>query len=240
MMFIQLAMVTQNYYWPIYFQTVKNTSAKDSGLYLLPLVISSTICTLSVGWTISKIGFYVPFMWIGAPLLATGAGLFQLISVHSPAREWISYQIVSGIGYGMCTQIPILSVQVVLEKTDVPTGCVMVLFFQSLGGALATSIAQNIFTDALLKNLQQIGGVDGAGVVRTGAKDFRRLIRPELLDQVIGAFGLAVRNVFLLSMSSAIVALVVSFAMEWRRVPKKGELKETRSPGVEEAPTTPA
>lgn len=29
MMFLQLAITVQTYYWPIYFQSVQNTSAKD-------------------------------------------------------------------------------------------------------------------------------------------------------------------------------------------------------------------
>jgi hypothetical protein len=222
MMFLQLAMVTQTYYWPIYFQSVKNTSAKDSGVYMLPLCLSSAISTLAAGWITSKIGYYVPFMWIGAPILATGAGLYQLIRVHSLASEWIGYQIVSGIGYGLCTQIPIVSVQVVLDKLDVPTGCVVILFFQCLGGAMATSIAQNLFTDKLLKKLLDVDGVDAAAVVRAGAKEFRRLIPSELMGPVLEAFGAALRNVFLLSLASSVVALVVSSAMEWRKVPTDG------------------
>ena len=220
MMFLQLAITVQTYYWPIYFQSVKDTSAKDSGIYMFPFCISSMFSTLAAGWITSKVGYYVPFMWIGAPILATGAGLFGLLSAHSPASSWAGYQIVSGIGYGICGQIPILAVQVVLEKEDVPTGCVFVIFFECLGGALATSIAQNLFTDNLLKNLRGIDGVDGAAVVAAGAKDFRRLIRPELLDKVIDAFGDALRNVFLLALASSIVALVISAAMEWRRLPR--------------------
>jgi MFS family permease len=220
MMFLQLAITVQTYYWPLYFQSVEGTSAKESGIYLLPLCISSALSTLIAGWITSKVGYYVPFMWIGAPLLATGSGLFQLIHVHSPASRWIGYQIVSGIGFGICSQIPILSVQVALDKEDVPTGCVIVIFFSRLGGALATSVAQNLFTDNLLKNLRGIDGVDAAAVVAAGATDFRQLVHPELLDKVIDAFGAALRNVFLLALASAAVGLVVSAAMEWRRLPQ--------------------
>ncbi|KAF2689047.1 MFS general substrate transporter [Lentithecium fluviatile CBS 122367] len=197
------------------FRSRTDTTAQASGIYLLPLFISNTICTLGVGWIISIVGFYVLFMWIGPPILATGAGLYQLISVHSSARQWIPYQVVSGISYGMCTQIPLLSVQVVLGKVDVPTGCAIVLFYQCLGGALATSIAQNLFTDALLKKLYQIEGVDDTAVVRAGAKEIRRLIDPEILNEVIEASSAALRNVFFISFSSAIIALSVSSAMEW-------------------------
>ncbi|KAJ5773649.1 MFS toxin transporter [Penicillium paradoxum] len=208
------------YYWPIYFQSVKGHTAKDSGVQMLPLCISSSLSALTTGLIISKIGYYVPFMWIGAPVLSLGAGLFQLIHTHSPISTWIGYQLVSGIGYGICGQLPILAVQIVLDKEDVPTGCVLVMFFQCLGGALATSIGQNLFTDNLLKNLRSINGVDAEAVVDAGAADFRRLVSSELLDSVIEAFEAAVKNVFLLAVATAAVALVVSVGMEWRRLPK--------------------
>lgn len=231
MMFLQLAIVAQTYYWPIYFQSVKGHTAKDSGIQMLPLCISSSLSALSTGVIVSKVGYYVPFMWIGPPVLAVGAGLFQLIHAYSPISTWIGYQIVSGVGYGICGQLPILAVQIVLRKEDVPTGCVLVMFFQCLGGALATSISQNIFTDNLLKNLQEIDGIDAAVIVDAGAADFRRLVPPGLLNKVIESFETACKNVFLLAVASAAVALVVSVGMEWRRIPK-----DTKSdPGSEVA-----
>ncbi|KAF2747107.1 MFS transporter [Sporormia fimetaria CBS 119925] len=230
MLFIQASMVTITYYWPLYFQSVKGTSARDSGIYLLPLCISSSIATLLCGWLISKIGYYVPFLWVGAPILAIGCGLYQLVSVHAPAGEWIGYQIVSGAGYGLCISVPILAVQVVLDQADVPTGCVMVLFFQCLGGALATSIAQNLFTDKLLRVLEDVDGVDGAAVVRAGAKDFRQVIRPDRLELVIEAFGSALRDVFWLALACAVAALATSAWMEWRKMPKQ---KKQEVPSVD-------
>jgi hypothetical protein len=212
--------VSQIYYWPIYFQSVKNDSAKDSGIYLLPLVISNGLASLVAGWVISKIGHYVPFMWAGAPLLAIGGGLYQLLDPYSPSSEWIGYQIVSGLGYGIAQQIPILSVQVVLDKVDVPTGCVMVIFFQCLGSALATSIGQNLFVDKLIQELHQVDGIDATAIVDAGAKDFRKLVPTEFMDAVIDAFGSALKNVFILATATAAMSFVVSLAMEWRRIPK--------------------
>jgi hypothetical protein len=233
MMFLQLAITVQTYYWPIYFQSVKDTSAKDSGIYMFPFAISTMFSTFVAGWIISKVGYYVPFMWIGAPTLATGGGLFKLLNAQSPASSWIGYQIISGIGYGICGQIPVLAVQVVLDKEDVPTGCVFVIFFECLGASLGPSIAQNLFTDTLLKRLHGIHGLDGAAVVAAGAKDFRRLVSPALLEDVIEIFGEALWNVFLLTLTSSIVALFISAAMEWRRLPKdtEGDTESTPTQG---------
>jgi hypothetical protein len=69
--------------------------------------------------------------------------------------------------------MPMLAVQVVLSKADVPTGLVMVMFFHVLGGALAPSVGQNIFTDKLLQNVREVQGVDAEAVVAAGWKGFQ-------------------------------------------------------------------
>lgn len=184
------------------------------------------------GWTLSKVGYYVPFMWIGAPTLAIGAGLFQLLRVNSPISKCLGYQLVSNIGHGICGQIPVLSVQVVLDKEDVPTGCVLIIFFQCLGGALATSISQNLFTDSLLEYLREIKGVDAAATVKAGATASKHEVSPELLDEVVDAFAAALRGVFWLPVARAAAGLALSTAMEWWRLALN---KKDSDPGSESA-----
>lgn len=219
MMLVQVAIVLHSYYWPIYFQSVRNNSARDSGIYLLPIIVSNSLGTLCAGWISSKSGHYVPLMWIGAPILAVGGGLYQLVHSQSPRGQWVPIQIASGLGYGMCSQMPILAVQVVLDKTDVPTGLVIIMFFQMLGGALAPSIGQNLFTDTLLRILNEIEGIDGAAVVAVGAGEFRKIVPPQLLEAVIDAFNSALKKVFWVVLATPALAWLVSWAMEWRQIP---------------------
>jgi MFS family permease len=237
MMLVQLAIVLQTYYWPIYFQSVENTSARDSGIYLLPIIVSNSLGTLGAGWIASRYGHYVPLMWIGAPILAVGGGLYQLIRPDGPAAQWIGFQILSGVGYGICGQMPILAVQVVLGKADVPTGLVTVMFFQCLGGALAPSVGQNLFTDKLLRNLSKVQGIDGAAVVAAGGREFRKNGPPELMDAVVDAFGSALRNMFWVALATPVLAWTASWAMEWRKIPQDRE-KANSGIVITQAPTT--
>ncbi|KAJ5655886.1 hypothetical protein N7507_007836 [Penicillium longicatenatum] len=228
MMLVQMAIVLQSYFWPIYFQSVKNTNAKDSGINLLPLIVSKSLATICAGSIASKFGHYVPFMWAGPLVLAAGGGLYQLVCPDSPSGQWIGFQILSGLGYGSCAQMPILAVQVVLSKSDVPTGLVMIMFFQVLGGgALAPSVGQNLFTDGLLQNLSKVQGIDSAAVVAAGASGFREVVPPELMNAVVGTFNAALRNVFWVALATPVFAWTTSWAMEWRQLPisKKRSIK---------------
>ncbi|KAK2042411.1 MFS general substrate transporter [Colletotrichum somersetense] len=190
-MLVQVAIVLHSYYWPIYFQSVKTSSSRDSGIFLLPTMVSKSLGTIYAGWVSSKSRHYVPLMWVGAPVLAVGAGLYQLIYPKSPG-QWIVFQIVSGLGYGICSQMPILAVQVVLSEADVPIGL----------------------------------GIDSAAVVAADAGEFRKILKPELLDAVVDAFNIALNNVFLVALAAPVLAWVVSWAMEWRRIP------DTKAPTI--------
>ncbi|KAL4734928.1 MFS general substrate transporter [Aspergillus similis] len=219
MMLVQVAIVLQSYFWPIYFQSVKNTNARDSGINLLPLIVSNSLGTLCAGSIASRFGHYVPFMWLGPLVLATGGGLYQLVRADSPRGHWIAFQILSGLGYGSCSQMPILAVQVVLKKPDIPTGLVMIMFSQMLGGALAPSVGQNLFTDGLLQNLSKVQGIDAEAIVAAGASGFRAIVPPELMNAVVDAFNSALRNVFWVALAAPALAWITSWAMEWRQLP---------------------
>jgi hypothetical protein len=54
-------------------------------------------------------------------------------------------------------QLPFIATQVVLPAKDMPTGNSLAIFFNSLGGAIAISIAQNIFSNTLVKELPKAG-----------------------------------------------------------------------------------
>uniref|UniRef100_P9WEH4 MFS-type transporter ltbE n=1 Tax=Aspergillus luteorubrus TaxID=2715282 RepID=LTBE_ASPLT len=232
MMLVQVAIVVQSYFWPIYFQSVRNTNARDSGINLLPLIISNSLSTLCAGSLASRFGHYVPFMWVGPLILATGGGLYQLVRPDTPSGKWIGFQILSGVGYGCCSQMPILAVQVVLRKPDIPTGLVMIMFFQMLGGALAPSVGQNLFTDGLLRNLTKVQGIDATAVVAAGASGFRAIVPSELLNAVVDAFNSALRDVFWVGVATPALAWIASWAMEWRQLPDSKK-KVTETPAEE-------
>lgn len=138
----------------------------------------------------------------------------------------------SGLGYGSCSQMPILAVQVVLNKPDIPSGLVMIMFFQMLGGALAPSVGQNLFTDGLLRNLRTVQGVDGAAVVAAGAGGFREVVPPKLTNAVVNAFNSALRNVFWVALATPTLAWITSWAMEWRQLPDSKK-STTQTPAEE-------
>ena len=108
----------------------------------------------------------------------------------------------------------------------------MIMFFQMLGGALAPSVGQNLFTDGLLQNLSKVQGIDGAAVVAAGASGFRAIVPPALMNAVVDAFNSALRNVFWVALAAPALAWITSWAMEWRQLPDS-KRKSTQTPAQE-------
>lgn len=128
------------FYLPIWFQAIKGVTATQSGIRNLPLILGVTIFSIFGGVGVTVIGYYTPFMFVGAALAAVGAGLLTTFEVDTGSSMWIGYQALCGAGIGLVMQQPMIAAQTVLKLEDVPTGTSCIIFFQTLGGALFISV----------------------------------------------------------------------------------------------------
>lgn len=220
--FLSMGLYTHIFYLPFYFQAVKGTTAEGSGIRTIPYLVSITISSIVVGGSITALGPYVPFTWVGSAIFAVGCGMLHTLKVHSNIGAWIGYQILAGIGAGACVQIPFIAVQVVLSKKDMPTGNAVAIFFNSLGGAVAISIAQNIFSNTLIQEIPKLTtGLDAATIIAAGATHIREVTPKSQLPGVLLAYDLAVTRAFILSIACASVAFCCSLGFEWKSVKGK-------------------
>ena len=222
-----MALYTHMYYLPFYFQAVKGTTAEGSGIRTIPYLISVTLFSIVIGGAITVVGSYAPFMWAGAAVFTVGCGMLYTLQVGSGAGKWIGYQIITGIGVGCSVQIPFLATQVVLTSRDLPVGsellfpipsrsvltCIdaMVMFFNSLGGAISIPIAQNLFSNALRTELVKYApGVNPATVIAAGATHIREVVPLAQLPGTLVAYDGAITRTFILPIATAGLAFVVS------------------------------
>lgn len=115
------------YYIPIYFQVISGVSASESGIRNLALIIAVSICTISSGGLISIWGHFVPLLMIGGVFTTIGCGLIFTLGLNSPSSMWIGYQVLAGIGIGLCIQVPIIATQAVVEPEDISSVTAMTL-----------------------------------------------------------------------------------------------------------------
>ncbi|KAG6163553.1 hypothetical protein E4U11_001863 [Claviceps purpurea] len=211
------------YYLPIWFQAVQGTSAIESGIKNLPMILSLVVFSIVSGGLVTTLGQYAPFMLISTVLMSVGAGMLSTLAVESPPAHWIGYQLLFGIGVGLGMQQTMVAVQASLEGADVAIGTAIVIFSQTLGGALFICVAQNIFQNKLVANIAaaNVAGLDASSVITVGATQIRTLIADEYLPVVLEAYNGAVTSTCYVSSAMAALSIVGSALVPWNSVKGK-------------------
>ncbi|KAF2032022.1 MFS general substrate transporter [Setomelanomma holmii] len=211
-----------HFYLPFYFQAIKGTTAEESGIRTIAYLVSITMSSIVIGGLITVVGWYAPFMWFGSAVFAIGAGMLYTLKVHSPAGQWIGYQILAGIGADAGVQIPFVALQVVTNQKDMPTANACVMFSNSLGGALSICIAQNIFVNSLGKEIPRYAlGLDARIIANAGATNLRKVVPEQLLPGVLEGYNRSIVTAFVLAIATSAIAFFVTLGMEQKSVKGK-------------------
>jgi MFS family permease len=209
-------------YIPLWFQAIKGTTPVKSGIDTIPMVLGLVVMSILSGIIVSKVGYYTQFLYLGTIFMSIGAGLLTTLKPNSSHEKWIPYQALLGFGVGFGMQQSNLAVQRCLPNRDVPVGTAVIFFFQTFGGALFMSVAQNTFITKFVGQLAGIPGVNPAIVGQAGATSLRTLVPAESLPQVIEAYNYGVtQGPFFVSMITGCLSILGAVGMEWLSVKDK-------------------
>ena len=226
-----IAFYVHVYYLPFYFQAVRSTTAEESGVRTIPYLLSNTLFSLIAGAVITAQGLFAPWVWFGAALLTIGSGLIHTLDRFSGPNLWIGYQVLAGIGMGMSIQVPFTAVQVVLSEKDAPSGISLVIFAQQLGGALAVSIAQNIFQNKLVQSIRDlVPGLNPWKLLNAGASHIKENIPNSYIDPALYAYQMALARTFILPIVAGGLAFLCSLALGLRSVEQPKAAKDSEEP----------
>lgn len=119
-------------------------------------------------------------------------------------------------------QQPMMAVQCVLDIDRVPTGTSVIIFMQTLGGALFVSVGQNVFENKLLQGLAEyVPTLDPSIVLNTGATSIQQTIQKQYLAGVTLAYNNALTKTFVVATAMAALSLLGALAIEWKSVKGK-------------------
>lgn len=154
--------------------------------------------------------------------MAVGAGLLTTLKIDSSAAQWIIYQIVFSLGCGFGFQQPIIATQTAFSAEQLPSALVVVAFMQTLGGIIAVSVAQNIFSNRLVANLRSVApDVDPSIIHDTGILDIKSQFSPEQLRTILPAYNRSITQVLTLGLAMACATVVGAAFIPWRSLKKK-------------------
>src|ERR1700761_9026804 len=116
-------------------------------------------------------------MYASTVLLAIGSGLMTTFKLNTGHSKWIGYQFLAGAGVGLGMQQTMIAAQTVLPKADIAIGTSIMMFAQTLGGALFVSVGQNVFTNELVKGIQRnVPNLDAGFVLSVGATEIKNRV----------------------------------------------------------------
>jgi hypothetical protein len=189
----------------------------------LPMLLGVVIMAMVAGFLITLTGYYTPFILMSTAVASLGMGLLSTLKPGSGHSMWIGYEALFGLGIGAGLMQTVLIAQTVLDIDDTPTGTAALIFFQTLGGAIMISVAQNVFQNRLLANLTKVfPGLNPAMVLGNGATNLQDVVPPEYLSRVLAAYNKALSETFYVGAAMASLSIFGSVGIEWKSV--KGQV----------------
>ncbi|KAL1853107.1 hypothetical protein Daus18300_011935 [Diaporthe australafricana] len=208
------------YFIPIWFQSIKGSSAAQSGVQTLPLMLSMVAGSIFGGIVNGRIGYYTPLAIIGTCIMCAGAGLLTTLEVDTSVGKWIGYQILYGLGLGLCFQVPNLAAQTCLPRKDVPTGLALMLFGSLIGASVFVAVGENVLSTQLVQRLSNFPEFD-PGIISSGGVTSLLDSLPENSRQMaLVAYNEALRTVFVVGLVLSCLASLGTFSLEWKTVKK--------------------
>ena len=108
------------------------------------------------------------------------------------------------------------------SPADLPMGTALIVFSQTIGGAIAVAIGQNIFTNKLVENLKIYApSLDAPSVLFVGATGIHKKYSGDVLSGVVKSYNEALTQVFLISAIMGAITVIGSAAMPWTNVKGK-------------------
>ncbi|KAJ3850785.1 ABC transporter [Lentinula lateritia] len=222
-------------YIPIFYQAVRHRTATDSGIDLLPFMLSVVLSVIGSGQLVGKFGYYWPFLVCAPVFLAVGSGLLYTVSPTTTSAQLIGFQILAGVGTGMGMQNSLLAIQV--EFRDAPKllgqATSMASFGQFLGGTLGLGVAEPVFSSELAKYLSMYAPDAPATIVKESPTAIYTEISPSLIPGVVQAYSQSLRIVFVVGVPVAGLALFTAMFIKNTRIVKTAPPPSSSVPASE-------
>ncbi|PQE16236.1 hypothetical protein CJF32_00010731 [Rutstroemia sp. NJR-2017a WRK4] len=211
--------VILQYWLPLWLQAIHDFSVIKAAVNLLPIIISAIVFNIISGVLVPVIGYYVPSMIFATMSMSVGMAILSTLKYDSPIRLILGYQVPAGVGIGVALQQTVLAAQTILPMQDVPIGVSLMVLAQTLGGTIALSAANTIFTASLTSGISSsIPHLDQSKVLNTGAIDLRHSVPPEYVDILLSLYSKAVTHTLYLSLALACFSIVGTAGMKWVHV----------------------
>lgn len=140
---------------------------------------------------VTKTGYFNLPAILGVAIATVGYDLITLYHINTSKGRWIGYLIIAGGGIEFAVQQGIVVIQAILPQEVVSIATSLILFAQSLSGAIFVSVGSSLLRNGLKTGLEvaQLPGVDVASVLVAGATPVKDLVPKEYMARVFQIYN---------------------------------------------------
>ncbi|MYV52926.1 MDR family MFS transporter [Streptomyces sp. SID3212] len=206
---------------PLYQQSVQGASATNSGLLLLPMLLSMMVVSLIAGRVTTSTGKYRIFPILGGALMTVG--LFLLAQMDTETSRLTSgvYMAVLGAGMGFLMQITMLVAQNSVEAKDMGVASSSATLFRTLGSSFGVAIMGALFNSRVQDEMAARGGSTGGGLASAQLDAASLAKLPDAAREAYQhAVSTGIHGAFTLGAAIAVIGFVAAFFV--KEVPLRG------------------
>ncbi|KAL9008344.1 MAG: hypothetical protein Q9173_006520 [Seirophora scorigena] len=206
------------YFIPLFFQFVRNDSALDAGVRLLPFVVFLVVVCVANGAIMSITGYYFPWYIVGGAFTLIGGALMYTVgNESSPARVY-GYSILLAVGAGAFVQASFSVAQAKVQPHMIPLAIGFITAGQIGGITISLAVANSVFLNKSTSGIRAVlpdipeeqvqAAISGAGSAFLSALD--ELARRRVLVAIVDAM----KNVYVLEIVAGALSLLLALLMK--------------------------
>lgn len=207
---------------PQYQQFVQGSSATNSGLLLMPMMIAAMVFSIGGGQIISRTGKYKSFPIIGTIALCAGMFLFATMGLGTTKLTTAIFMVVLGAGMGCLMQTTNLIAQNSVQLKDIGAATGTATFTRTLGGSLGVSILGALYTNQITSHMASVGVHAGGSTSTMTPKALAGLkhSNPSIAHAFEQAVVAGSQHIYLVA--GFVAAVAVALAWFIKEVPLRG------------------
>jgi MFS family permease len=199
---------------PLDFQLLHGSGAEESGLLVMPFLVSSTVGAYTAGLLTRRYGKAKSVVLTGLVAAAAGFLLLSTSRAPTPVMLIMVESVVLGTGLGLCMPTSIVVVQNAVERRDIGAATGALLLLRSMGGAFGSTVAGSLLTLRFHHALRAAGihRMVNLGVLSQGRAAFAGMAvtaRQAVAAGLVSGFSLA----FLVSALALTVAILIALRL---------------------------
>ncbi|GAA5977997.1 hypothetical protein JCM11641_004353 [Rhodosporidiobolus odoratus] len=217
------------YFFPQFFEIVKQNTASQAGAHLLPNSIALSIGSLFAGFVIRKTGRYYWLIVISSSFPIIALTSFVFLDENSGwVQSWLSI-LPSGFGFASVITAGLIALIASVDRSEMATATGLTYLFryvgQVVGVASSASVLQTVLNDQLQKRITGEGSAKIIDQIRHVSTSIPSLPLP-LQQAARTSYHLALRAVFLLNLVVAVLCFLSTLPIREMELPGSFEEEE--------------